>query len=284
MCVKTRKIKPLQSRDCNKTTAGAKLLPTAQRGSGVIEFDEVSCGYGGGPLLADVSLRLAPGSFYFLTGPSGAGKTTLLKLCYGELIATSGRVGLFGQDARSLDRDDIAMVRRRVGVVHQDCQFLDHLTVTENIGLPMEEVAKSLGVRVSYDPMHGPSKGGGGLCRVRGEYRVIDGHGQEIAKEIREISVNLNERLTKNKEAIDRIVVNVDASMASLRSITANLDERITVNEENIDDTMSRMRSAAVNLDQFTYDLKMNPWKLLYRPKDKRERSIQMLKEERGGQ
>ena len=108
--------------------------------------------------------------------------------------------------------------------------------------------------------------------------------GQEIAKEIREISVNLNERLTKNKEAIDRIVVNVDASMASLRSITANLDERITVNEENIDDTMSRMRSAAVNLDQFTYDLKMNPWKLLYRPKDKRERSIQMLKEERGGQ
>jgi cell division transport system ATP-binding protein len=137
MCVKTRKIKPLQSRDCNKTTAGAKLLPTAQRGSGVIEFDEVSYGYGGGPLLADVSLRLAPGSFYFLTGPSGAGKTTLLKLCYGELIATRGRVGLFGQDARSLDRDDIAMVRRRVGVVHQDCQFLDHLTVTENIGLPL---------------------------------------------------------------------------------------------------------------------------------------------------
>ncbi|MCA9657797.1 MAG: hypothetical protein KC486_05595 [Myxococcales bacterium] len=37
----------------------------------------------------------------------------------------------------------------------------------------LEEVAKSLGVRVSYDPMHGPSKGGGGLCRVRGEYRVI---------------------------------------------------------------------------------------------------------------
>lgn len=37
----------------------------------------------------------------------------------------------------------------------------------------LEEVAKSLGVRVSYDPMRGPSKGGGGLCRVRGEYRVI---------------------------------------------------------------------------------------------------------------
>ncbi|TYB79995.1 cell division ATP-binding protein FtsE [Maritimibacter fusiformis] len=103
----------------------------------MIEFDEVSYGYGGGPLLADVSLRLAAGSFHFLTGPSGAGKTTLLKLCYGELIASQGRVGLFGEDARSLGRDDIAMVRRRIGVVHQDCQFLDHLTVAENIGLPL---------------------------------------------------------------------------------------------------------------------------------------------------
>ncbi len=37
----------------------------------------------------------------------------------------------------------------------------------------LEEVAKTLGVRVSYDPMTGPTKGGGGLCRVRGEYRVI---------------------------------------------------------------------------------------------------------------
>lgn len=108
--------------------------------------------------------------------------------------------------------------------------------------------------------------------------------GQDIAREIKEISANVNERLTKNTEAIDRIVVNVDASMASLRSVTANLDERLTVNEEKIDETMSRLRSSAINLDQFTYDLKMNPWKLLYRPKDKRERSIQMLKEERGEQ
>ncbi len=106
--------------------------------------------------------------------------------------------------------------------------------------------------------------------------------GQDIAKEIKQISTNLNERLTKNKEAIDRIVANVDASMISMRSITANLDERLTVNEQKIDETMSRLRSTAINLDQFTYDLKMNPWKLLYRPKDKRERSIKMMKEDRG--
>jgi len=109
----------------------------------VIEFEEVTYGYGGGPLLADVSLKLAPGSFHFLTGPSGAGKTTLLKLCYGDLIAQQGRIALFGQDARQLSRDDVAMMRRRIGVVHQDQQFLDHLTVAENVALPLTVSGRS---------------------------------------------------------------------------------------------------------------------------------------------
>lgn len=103
----------------------------------MIEFEEVSYGYGGGPLLANVSLKLASGSFHFLTGPSGAGKTTLLKLCYGALIPRQGSVTIFGQDARALSRDDVAMIRRRIGVVHQDQQFLDHLSVAENIALPL---------------------------------------------------------------------------------------------------------------------------------------------------
>jgi len=103
----------------------------------VIELENVAYSYGGGELLSDISLRLAPGSFHFLTGPSGAGKTTLLKLCYGALLPTAGHVRLFGADVRSLDRDDIAIVRRRVGVVHQDVQFLDHLSLVDNISLPL---------------------------------------------------------------------------------------------------------------------------------------------------
>ncbi len=109
----------------------------------MIEFEDVTYGYGGGPLLSEVSLKLAPGSFHFLTGPSGAGKTTLLKLCYGELIAGQGRVSLFGQDARTLSRDDVAMVRRRIGVVHQDQQVLVHLSVVENLSLPLTVSGRS---------------------------------------------------------------------------------------------------------------------------------------------
>ena len=103
----------------------------------MIAFQNVAYGYGGGELLSDISLRLAPGSFHFLTGPSGSGKSTFLKLCYAELLPTQGKITLFDRDVTGLSRDDVAMTRRRLGVVHQDCQFLDHLTVANNVSLPM---------------------------------------------------------------------------------------------------------------------------------------------------
>lgn len=103
----------------------------------MIELENVAYSYGGGELLSDISLKLQQGSFHFLTGPSGSGKTTLLKLCYGALLPTAGHVRLFERDVRALERDDIALMRRRIGVVHQDCQFLDHLPVTDNVALPL---------------------------------------------------------------------------------------------------------------------------------------------------
>ncbi|WP_114964595.1 cell division ATP-binding protein FtsE [Alkalilacustris brevis] len=103
----------------------------------MIELAKVAHGYGGGDLFAEVSLTLSPGAFFFLTGPSGAGKTTFLKLCYGELMPSRGDVNIFGSSLRRMSRDDIALARRRIGIVHQDCQFLDHLPVSENVALPL---------------------------------------------------------------------------------------------------------------------------------------------------
>ncbi len=129
---------PLKLTGCWGKTAERK------QGTVVIELENVGYNYGGGELLSDVSVKLAPGSFHFLTGPSGAGKTTLLKLCYGALTPTSGRVRAFNMDVQGLDRDQMAHLRRRVGVVHQDCRFLDHLPVIENIALPLIVAGKDL--------------------------------------------------------------------------------------------------------------------------------------------
>ncbi|MGR3714982.1 MAG: cell division ATP-binding protein FtsE [Shimia sp.] len=103
----------------------------------MIELSNIAYSYGGGELLSGVSLKIAPGSFHFLTGPSGSGKTTFLKLCYGALVPTAGHVELFGRDVREMSREDHAMTRRQIGVVHQDCQFLDHLPLRENVALPL---------------------------------------------------------------------------------------------------------------------------------------------------
>jgi cell division transport system ATP-binding protein len=102
----------------------------------MITLKSVGQTYGGRTLIDGVNLQLPAGSFHFLTGPSGTGKTTLLRLCYGELRPTRGAVELFGQDLSALGRDALADARQRIGIIHQDCQFLDHLSVAQNVALP----------------------------------------------------------------------------------------------------------------------------------------------------
>jgi cell division transport system ATP-binding protein len=103
----------------------------------VIEFEDAGFSYGRTPVLEALNLTLEPGSFTFLLGPSGAGKTTLLRLCTLELSPTVGQVTHFGRRLREGDRDAIAGLRRTIGVVHQDCDFLDHLSLAENVALPL---------------------------------------------------------------------------------------------------------------------------------------------------
>jgi cell division transport system ATP-binding protein len=103
----------------------------------VIEFESAGFSYGRRPVLRDLTLRLAPGSFHFLLGPSGSGKTTFLRLCYLDLVPDRGTIRFFGRGIARMNRNAIADLRKTIGVVHQDCHFLDHLSLIENIALPL---------------------------------------------------------------------------------------------------------------------------------------------------
>jgi cell division transport system ATP-binding protein len=104
----------------------------------VIRFENVGLRYGTGPeVLRDVTFRLAPGSFHFLTGASGAGKSSLMKLMYLAHRPSRGLIRVMDKDVARLGRRDLPELRRQIGVVFQDFQLLDHLTALENVALPL---------------------------------------------------------------------------------------------------------------------------------------------------
>ena len=103
-----------------------------------MHFENVGVRYGLGPeILRDVTFSIAPNSFQFLSGPSGAGKTTLLRLILMSIKPTRGVMTLFGEEVTRIDKDRLTDLRRRMGVVFQDFRLLDHLTLYENVALPL---------------------------------------------------------------------------------------------------------------------------------------------------
>ena len=91
----------------------------------------------GAETLSDLSFTLREGGFYFLTGPSGAGKTSLLKLLYLAQRPSRGLIRLFGEDIVTMSRKRLPGFRRRIGVVFQDFRLVRHLSVFDNVALPL---------------------------------------------------------------------------------------------------------------------------------------------------
>jgi cell division transport system ATP-binding protein len=109
----------------------------------LVRFENVGLRYGLGPeILRDLSFQIPAHSFQFLTGPSGAGKTSLLKLLFLSLRPTRGLVNLFGNDVSLLAKDEIANLRKRIGIVLQDFRLLDHMTTYENVALPFRVMGR----------------------------------------------------------------------------------------------------------------------------------------------
>ena len=99
--------------------------------------------YGKGAARVDVlkgfDLELAAGAFEALMGPSGSGKSTFLHLAAGLIVPDAGRIEIGGAEVTAMSDSAAARFRRRhVGVVFQDFNLLDSLTVAENIVLPVK--------------------------------------------------------------------------------------------------------------------------------------------------
>ena len=104
----------------------------------IVQFDNVGLRYGTErEVLSDISFTLFPGSFYFLTGASGAGKTSMLRLLYLAQRPSRGVIRMFDEDLITVARGRLPDFRRRIGVVFQDFRLVPHLSVYENVALPL---------------------------------------------------------------------------------------------------------------------------------------------------
>jgi cell division transport system ATP-binding protein len=90
------------------------------------------------PALIDVNLAVEKGEFVFITGPSGAGKTTLLQIIFCAERPTSGYALVNGRNLSRIKDRELALLRRRMGVVFQDFKLIPSRTVFENVALALE--------------------------------------------------------------------------------------------------------------------------------------------------
>ena len=95
----------------------------------------------GPEVLRDLNFVVPEGGFRWLLGPSGAGKSSLLRLLHLAVRPTRGRLMLLDADTGQSGRHDLAMLRRRIGMVFQDFRLLSHLSALNNVALPLRLAA-----------------------------------------------------------------------------------------------------------------------------------------------
>ena len=104
----------------------------------IIDMKNVGIRYDQGPeILSDINVSLKRGSFHFLTGKSGAGKTSLRSMMYLAQKPSRGVLNVFGKNVNFTNRDSLALLRRRIGVVFQDFRLIEHLSAFDNVALPL---------------------------------------------------------------------------------------------------------------------------------------------------
>src|SRR3954471_10261169 len=108
---------------------------------------------GGRVLFDGLDLAIAPGEFVAIMGESGAGKSTLLNLIAGLDTVDSGSIAIKGRVLDGLDDDARTKLRREaIGFVFQAFHILPHLTLAQNVGLPL--VLQHAGAREAEERAH----------------------------------------------------------------------------------------------------------------------------------
>ena len=116
----------------------------------LLRVEQLAKRYADAPVFEQVSFEVARGEVVAILGESGVGKSTLLNMLAGLDLASAGRVELAGRALQGLDDTALAHWRRaNVGFVFQAFHVLPHLTVAQNIALPLLLLGRRDAARVA---------------------------------------------------------------------------------------------------------------------------------------
>ena len=122
----------------------------------MLEIQGLTKRYGDTPVFQDVDLQVAPGEFVALLGEYGVGKSTLLNCIAGLDDADAGQILLAGVNVSALDADGRARLRRQqLGFVFQAFHVLPHLSVAENVALPLRLLGRHSTANTTSPPQAG---------------------------------------------------------------------------------------------------------------------------------
>jgi ABC-type branched-subunit amino acid transport system ATPase component len=112
----------------------------------VLRAEAVTAGYGGPPIIEDVSVTVLAGKITAIVGPNGAGKSTLLKALSGVLRVSRGDV--YVREAKTTNIPAEKLVRRGLGYVPQVSNTFPDLTVRENLEVGAYTRRHGVGARI----------------------------------------------------------------------------------------------------------------------------------------
>ena len=105
----------------------------------LIRLENVHVKFGDRHIHKGIDMVFPPGQTSVVIGPSGCGKSTILKLVAGLLRPTSGHVWVDDRDITTLDKQELAEFRLRLGFLFQGGALFDSMTVGENVAFPITE-------------------------------------------------------------------------------------------------------------------------------------------------
>ena len=225
---------PAVPADVRAQTPQVESRPATEHTPPLVELTGVTRKYGRLVALRDVDLRIAPGEFVFLTGPSEAGKTTLLKLIHGDLRPTRGAIRVERFRLHRRWRRFLPRLRRRAAIVFQDQRLLPDMTASRNVAFALQVADLWI-----------PNK----EVRARAQARLDEvGLGRRADAFPRQLSGGQQRRL-----AIARALAH-DPALLLADEPTANLDRR---NAERVIELLERRSQAGTAVVVATHDLEL---------------------------